>query len=142
MWTPTALQGRSPFEPTFFSHLSLGIGQISLEQFTAAPNVVPHGSDLTQVVIDRSHRDPNVISTLTLKADQPCNSSASRRSMKLRSSQSGVYSKACGIAAHLPRGSTVNDLMCATLAPTDAASSLRACQQSAVVRRKERSQAC
>jgi hypothetical protein len=31
-------------------------------------------------------------------------------------------------AISLPRGSTVNDLMCATLAPTDAASSLRACR--------------
>jgi hypothetical protein len=78
-------KGRSLFKQTFFNQFSLSIGQISLEQFTAAPNVVPHGSDLTQAVIDRSHRGRQRDSKLTLKADQPCNSSASRRSMKLRS---------------------------------------------------------
>src|SRR4029077_4588364 len=73
------------FKQTLLNQFSPSSGQISLEQFTAAPNVVPHGSDLTQAVIDRSHRGRQRNSKLPLKTDQPRNSSASRRSMKLRS---------------------------------------------------------
>ena len=112
-----------------------------LKQFTTVPNVVPNGSDLTQAVIDRSHRGRQRNSKLPLKTDQPRNSSASRRyEVEFDVGQSRVEELA--VASHLHRGSTANDLMCATLAPTDAASSLRACRQSAAVRRKQRSQAC